>query len=245
MMPPDYQRHKIIVVFVLGILFFFPAKSYAQLQKANELIKLSDLVYGADDRLDFGNIYHPQNMNTISHPFLISDDWKKGTIFMNGMKYRNANLKYNIEKDEIFYKGENPSVIILTKSYIDSLIMNNRLLINSDKLGIQNNMGFVELLYTGRYTSFLKHQIGVTQVSTSNSISLMYMTPKFIVYLKHDDQLININSKKSLFYYFAPNKKDISRFMKKNKIKYKKATQHQLISLLKYCDNFPTNPEIE
>lgn len=245
MTSPNFQQHKLIITFV--ILLFFPTHSFAQEnnQNADKLIKLSDLAYGADDRLDFGIIYRPKNINTISHPFLISDDWKKGSIFINGIKFKDASLNYHILKDEVLYKGENPSVMVLTKSYIDSLFINQHLLINSDKLDVQNSMGFIELLNRGNYTTYLKHKIGITQVSSGNSISLKYMKPKFTVYIRHEDLLINLSSKRSFLFFFSSRKKDISKFMKKNKIKYKKATQLQLISLLEYCDNFPKNLEIE
>lgn len=243
-MPPNYQWHRLIIFCFLFVLST-PSFSQEKNQSLDDLIRRSNQVYGADDRLDFGKIYKPINMPVINHPFLISGNWNKGTIYINGIKFKNAYLKFNIAKDEIFYKGDNPSAIILTKSYIDSLRINNRLLINSNKIPVINKMGFIELLHKGRYISYLKHKIGVTHVSTTNSISLKYMTPKFVLYMQHKDQLIIINSKKSLLHYFAPNKKDIQRFLKSNKIRFKKATWHQLKLLLKYCDSLQTNSEIE
>ncbi len=243
--PPKHQRHRLIIICILFIWGLYPIYNFSQAQqkplKADELINLSNYIYGADDRIAYGKIYAPSNKKVIGHPFFLSEQMKKGTLFLNGLKFKNVNLNYQIVTDQIFYKGENPTITILTNSYIDSLIIEDHILINSDKINITNPMGFMELLFQGHHVSYLKHKVGITMVTTSNSVSTKYLSPKFNLYIKHNNQLISLNTKKRLLSYFDSNKKEISRFMKRNKIKFKKATSSQLLSLLKFCDEFPTN----
>ena len=243
--PPKHPWQTFIIVCTIFILVLFPVYSFSQEQqkplKAGELIGLSDLVYGADDRIAYGEIYSPGNKSTIGHPFFLSEEMKNGTIFLNGLKFKNVDLNYHIVSELILYKGDDPTLLMLTNSYIDSLIIENHTLINSNKINVSNPMGFIELLYHGQHSTYLKHKIGITTVTTSNSVSTKYLSPKFNLFIKHNKQLISLNTKKRLLSYFDSNKKEISRFMKRNKIKYKKATPSQLLSLLKFCDEFPTN----
>lgn len=211
----------------------------------DELVELSEMYYGTDDRLLNGYVSTISNTNAVGHPFFLTEEWIIGDVFMDGGEFHQVALKYNIELDEIYFIGKNKNgptpIIILNKNLIDSVRLENHLFINANRMPIQNQVGFIEVLYSGNLTSYLKHKIPFIIKSTSTYQYIEYREPKSVIYLSDKNGLIGVRNKKDFLNKFDPFQKDIVNFMHKNKIRFNKANHNQLYRLLEYCDELSSN----
>ncbi|RLD32722.1 MAG: hypothetical protein DRI72_06495, partial [Bacteroidetes bacterium] len=129
-------------------------------------------------------------------------------------------------------------VISLNNEFVDNFRLGDRYFVNATDFRVKGlQTDFVELLYHGNFDFF----VGYVKLFNSNYSSKApygyYGKTISFYYILQDGRLTRINAKKSLLGYFEPYKKEIKRFMKKNKIKYGKASYTQLHALMHYCDN--------
>ena len=235
---------KKVISFFLVILIFTTLFGQGQNEKQNQinnLIDYTNYVYGTNDILVNGLVYMPLHLNAEGHPFFMEGDWENGKIYIKGRVFNDIELKYDIEIDRVILKAEvraGTYEVLVNDAFVDSCIINNRMLINSNNIFKDNPefTGYFELVYEGNFLFLVKHQkTFISEYSENNQFGL-YSDPTSEYILLKGDKINKIYSKKALLKYFKPNKRLIKRFLKKNKIKYKKINSNELFNLLKYCD---------
>lgn len=207
------------------------------------LVSQTDSLLGADDELINGKIYIQENLLADGSPFFLNSEWMKGGVMVNGIKHNALFLKYNIYTDELILKaerkrGEGASVISLNNEFVESFNLDDRLFVNSMNFkvkGIQTD--FVELLYEGSFMFFVSYSKSYNNDYNLKTPYGSYGKTATSYFILQNGKLNYISSKKALFNYFEPFKKQIKKFMKKYKIKYAKASYEQLHNLMQYCDN--------
>ncbi len=241
------QKISIIRIIGCALLMLFSIKqSYSQ-QSAqsianlvNEILKYTGSIYGSDDRLITGKYYVPTHPLALGHPYLISRDWLPATLYIKGVIFNDVEVKYNIEDDLIILKRQYEQGLVdellLNNSYIDSVRISGHLFINTSLVDEKISPGYFEQIYNGGFVAYLKHKNSYKDELSPQMMYGKYMEPKTTLYLFDDNQLLEIASKKELMTHFSPNEKMISRFMKQNKIRFRKAIDEQFIKLLNYCD---------
>ena len=224
------------------ILFaFLSLHSYSQshTQKIDNLIQMAEYKYGLDDRLVNGVVGQNLPPRTKGHPYFIRNGWFKSNLYMNGVFYKDVEIAYNIELDEIYFidrMNRQVQIVVLNKTLIDSVRIQDHLLVNSDKLGIKNPIGYMEVIYEGNYTAFLKHKINYTIKHDDSYEFRNYNKKKTSVYIFRNNLLINLKNTKDVYKEFTSHQTDIKKFIRQNKIRFGNADRVQLSNLLKYCD---------
>lgn len=227
---------------ILLLIIFLPFHFYGQNNAAKSVKELKDIAekfYGTDDRLANGMISQYYSPNADGHPFFLKNEWFNGEVYSNGVRFNNVAIKYNIESDEIYFIDQNSSqapTTILNKTMIDSVRIDNHLFLNAAKFNNTNQLGFMELLYKGNFTSFIKYRISYSIKQTSTYEYIQYYSPRLSVYILHDTELILLKSKKDFLEAFTPFQKELTKFLHQNKIRINKADHIQLFQFLKYCD---------
>lgn len=248
-------------IFSILILFVL-TNSYAQKltfsepASTNEIIKYTETFYGNDDRLIRGKFYQNDKIILKGHPNFKIRNWVDGPIFIKGITYKDVRIKYNIEIDKIIlladFSNGNTMQLVLNNSLVDSLYIQNHLLINASNLPFSLT-GFYEPIYNGNFSAYIKHKtrFQITATRKKNSLNTdqiiigKYKKPASTLYLHIKDEFVEIPNKKALISRFESKKRDINRFMKINLIRFKKADNNQLINLLKYCDEISSEPSNE
>ncbi|HHL57525.1 MAG TPA: hypothetical protein ENJ14_01130 [Bacteroidetes bacterium] len=239
------NRHQFVhcsFSFLLLLIFLLPFESSAQEDRVRMLKARADSILGADDELVNGTIYLQEHLMANNHPFFLYSDWYFGNITVNGDLFKGVFLKYDIYSDKLILKAARHRggtvVISLNNEFVDNFRLGDRYFVNATDFRVKGlQTDFVELLYHGNFDFF----VGYVKLFNSNYSSKApygyYGKTISFYYILQDGRLTRINAKKSLLGYFEPYKKEIKRFMKKNKIKYGKASYTQLHALMHYCDN--------
>lgn len=232
---------------IWAFIFFLTTEVKAQEEPTtkhylNEIVMHTDSLLGADDELVNGKIYIQENLLAAGHPFFQSAHWQTGNVTINGKVYDGLFLKYDIQSDELILKAERKrggaTVVSLNNEFVEEFIIEDRHFVNSmgfDVKGIQTD--FVELLHSGSFIFFVSYTKSYNNDYNTKTPYGSYGKTTTSYFIFQDHQLSYISSKKALLKFFEPFKKKIKKFMKKNKIKYSKASYGQLQHLMQYCDD--------
>ncbi len=240
------------ILFASLLFFFFKTpclnaqeKGVTHQNDLQLLISKADSILGADDELINGVIYIQENLFASGHPFFLNSEWQEGSITVNSEKHDGLFLKYNINTDELILRAERKRggtpVITLNNEFINIFYIGDKYFVNSmsfDVKGIQTD--FVEQVYLGSFAFYVSYSKLFNNDYNNKTPYGSYAKTTVSYYLLQNDVITNIASKKALFKYFEPHKKDIKKFMKRNKIKYNKASSGQLRDLMHYCDQLST-----
>lgn len=239
-------------LFTINILLFISLISFTQNTNNSsstilkELNKQAEDYYKLDDRLFIGKLYTPKYFRpTSGHPYFQSKNWENTSIFIKGIKYNNLQVKYNINQDKIIlnYKTNDwkYTQIIMKDELVDSLIYMNRLIVNASILPVENISGYYELIYRGSFSAYIKHFKNLKLDFTNNDPNGTYGKRKQNLYILSGTKLLKGGSRKSIIKHFNPYKKQIRKYIRKNRILFNRIDSYQYIQLLKYCDEISSN----
>ncbi len=246
-------------IFIAIIIFVFAKVSYSQdseadkLKTANELNKYAESVYGVDDRLINGEFYQNLKIVVKGHPNFLTNNWSDGPLFVKGVTYKDVRIKYNLELDKVIllaqFSSGNVMQLALNNNSVDSLFVNNHFFINSALIPFDLK-GFYEPIYKGNIKAYIKHKKDFLQKTSTGTAGKIlntgsYRKPTSTLYIHINNDFIKVSNKKALISLFEENKKELSKFIQKNKINLRNANNSQLINLLKYCDEISSKPNNE
>jgi len=236
------KRYFVFLVVLLS--FFFPGRINAQRVPSDDLqfLLYVDSIYGADDKLVKGEVYIPTSSKIKGHPYLDINGWTSGDLFVKGKKFRNVGLMYNIVKDELILNAglsNGGSVkLSLNKALIDSFYFDKRLFIKPSYLNISDSsQSFYEVLYDGTLSFIADYKKSFIRKYSDASPYGKFSSQTSRKFIVEKGKMVRISNKRSLLKYFTAQRKDIRRFMRSNRIPYRKAGHEQLHTLYKYIDS--------
>jgi hypothetical protein len=241
--PNTSQRLSCILIFlVIGYWSSVHAQEApsSQLESAvKEISNYAASLYGTDDVVVNGRKYFPEHYNAKGNPYFLSDKWTEASLFIDGKRYDNQEILYDIDIEKVILKTSIEDsltiYLVLNNETIEAFYLGQRYFINA-KLIKNEFPGFVELLYNGGFSVFSRHQKSFMSEYSRSAPNGFYSGTKSELYILYPGQLDKLPTKKSLLNYFSEYQKEIKTFMRKQKIKYKKADNIQLNKLFEYCD---------
>ena len=239
------KKHSFIITLTYILLLFFP-KNFSG-QNVDSTLKASPaeinlLLYGNSDELINGMQYIPKHPLAKGNPFYDGRSKINGTIYIKGNKYAGQVIGYDIVEQVVilsaFQKNSAQFEVKLNESVVDSMIVGNSLFVNAATNIIPGfDNGFLEIIYKGGVLFVAKHKKVFMSQYSSSSPNGFYTEDKVEYFLIFGNEPIRVSSKKSLLKEFEPDKKEIKKFMKSIKFKFKKANKAQWVRLLYFCDN--------
>ena len=158
-------------------------------------------------------------------------DWKNnGVLHIDGNVYRISNINFNVSTNQIDSKMRNGKYFVYQTASIDSISINNQ---NFKRLG----RTFYEVLLDKNDKMFLKKFDALQQQSSSNRTggiivrSAKLLKFKYLVKLEEGYKDIELN-KKSVINFFEGNEDKLSKFVKEEKLSYKK--EKDLVKILNF-----------
>jgi hypothetical protein len=197
--------------------------------------------YGTDDVVVNGRKYFPEHYNAKGDPYFLMDVWIEGSLVIDGKEYDKQDLLYNIDIERVILKTSIEDsltiYLVLNNEFIDAFYLGQRYFVNAKKQALEKEFpGFVELVYKGNFSVMSRHQKSFVSEYSRSAPNGFYSGTKSAHYILNQGQPDKLSTKKSLLKYFSDHQKEIKTFMRKQKIKYKKADYIQLNQLFEYCD---------
>ena len=229
---------RFIFVFIFSLQLSLFSLAQDVYTSANQVIDYANKVYGNDDILVSGGFYIHEGFRSSGHPYYVSNKFEKSKVYIRNNIYENVLLRYNIEDDEIILKARLKSGVLaflILNNTVDSILFMGNIIIPASKLNIRGiSDGYYEKIETNNFI-FLTKYYKTSDVSDYGSkiYSKLYKINTIVA----NGELTKVNSKKALINYFNDNKKEIKRYLRKNRIDYKTSTHRQLVGLIHYCND--------
>ena len=159
--------------------------------------------------------------------------------------YENVPLLFDIVKEELLtHDPTNNYIMRLNNERVKWFIIWGHTFVRLSHDSADNSpmhTGFYDLLYNGN-TSLYKR---VSKIFKENSASSQGLN-KYVVelneyFIKRDNQYYTVKNKKSLLLIMNNKKKEVVQFIKKNKLKLRKAREYALVKIVAYYDGINTN----
>ena len=238
-------------IFLVLLFFGWPTYLIGQKNENQQLVSnildKAQHAYGPNEIIENGRIYIPIHPRANGDPYFLDSDWINGMVVIKGDKFSNLNVKYNVNLEELILKKEKENQeshipIVLNYNFIDSFELEGHHFINLSVMPFGDELaGFAELIYQGEIIFLIKHtKEFLNRYSQSNPYGA-YSKLNSTYYIYETETLTRLGTKKSFLNYFEPIRKEIKKFMRQNRIKYKKASHIQLYELIKYCDELSHN----
>ncbi len=226
----------------LTIIFLLSFSGLFCQTQVGDLKEISEKIYGPDDILINGSSYTSSHPSASGNPFFIENKFTPSTINLKGRQFNNILLKYDIEQQMIILKVDNlysSKIITLSDNYIKDFHIHNKHFINLKEKGISDNkIQFLELIYEGDFIFGNFYSKSFLSVFSNKYPYGKYSETKVSNFLFINNKKISISNKRDLLSVFPEHKHDIKKFIKKNKIKFRKATNSDFYKIMQYCDEF-------
>ncbi len=209
---------------------------YAQEDIQPDYSYYNDLLYGI--------VYPSVNYNSIGHPFYLDDEIYNATLYFDGNTYNNVSLKYDLYNQKIaLYQDYNSSkyrFIELNFNLVDSFeLIDNKNQVhyfqkNNTYTSNLQEFKFLELIYKNEITYVVGRKKSFIELAQDLK-NKFYL--KEYHYLIVDGQLEIINSKADIFGLFIGHKKELKKFIRKNKIKMRSIEKSDLLKIVTYYES--------
>ena len=205
------------------------------------LLELSSSKYGSDEALVNGTSYQQSNARADGDPFFYSPEWENAKITISNKIFEVQSLKFDIADEKLVLHITMQSgakiPILLNNEFIENFELHQCYFVPSQAYFIDNEVkGFVDLVYTRSFTFVTKYKKEFVKMYTKVNPNGKFSETQANHYLIRNGVITRIKSKKGIVKAFEPYKKEISKYMKMNHIKFKTADHQQLSLLLKFCD---------
>ncbi|RLD77537.1 MAG: hypothetical protein DRJ07_14545, partial [Bacteroidetes bacterium] len=126
--------------------------------------------------------------------------------------------------------------LVLNSTFVDSFYLGNHAFINLyNQNEIPHQFEYFEKIYTGKDLFLKKYRKKFITVYNNWYPDGKYSSQQYTYYIHYRGSLAKVNSKKAFLSFYDSYRKEIRKFMRKNKIKYKNATKEELIKLMTFC----------
>lgn len=233
---------------VIVVCIFYPILllvSYAAgAQSMENLTLLKDTtnkVYGSSDLLNLGEFYVAEHVYATGHPYFVTDDYTHASLTIHSNFFDNIKARYNIEKDQLIMKVSVDTGVYVTivakEDWVHSFKINDHYFVSVNGLQPSTEVkGYCEEVYNGKRKFYIKYRKKFIDNYTDLAPMGFFSVVKINKYIYQDNSFIPVSSKKEFLQLFAAHKAEIKKFMRKNKIRYTRASTAQIAELMQYCD---------
>ena len=175
------------------------------------------------------------------HAYYESQEWKKGWINYNGVVYTNVLLKYDLLKDEVviqYFDGFH--AVSLLSEYVKQFYLPGHTFVRIERDSISKlPSGFYEKLNAGAISTFIKKTKNIKEDIESRQIKRSFIDVDFYYALKNGIYY-PINNQRSMLNLVGNKQKEIKKYLRKNKIKFRKTPELAIVKIAEYYNQ--SNP---
>lgn len=228
-----------------GLLALLVIPLYAQEndQTAKDFYRLKEYFnrsYGSDFNLLNGKYYQMPFINAIGHPYFNSDQFRKGSLLINGVYYDVVMIRYDLYNQSVILMHIDHTGRIkqldLSTEFIDEFTLDRKLF---RKMSFpETGTRFFQIVYTGEMSCYLIWEKNLVFNSTSLTNPYTFTSQSGKIYLYVSGQLKLIKSVSSLIEVFGSQyKKEIRRYKRRQRIDLRNVSDENLRQLIEYCIN--------
>ncbi len=210
--------------------------SSASYDKAIELFKVG---VAANSLLYIGKEYPPYRGGIQGTPFFVSSEAQSTDLFYDGNLYLNVPAFYDLVRQQIVInRFDDNSRIRLLNEKIDYFIISGHRVENlflTEVEGAVSDRIFYEVLLSGK-TSVLVRRIKKIEMTLDPQDPPKF-TERDELFVRTSDKLVPISRSASVLTVLGDRKDLVKTFIRKNKLKFKKDVENDLIKTVAYYNS--------
>jgi hypothetical protein len=187
-----------------------------------------DLYYGVE------HIGYLQKMD--GTPYFESNEWQKGSVTYNNVKYNDVMLKYDMIAGElIVLHPNNIFAVTLVSEKAQSFMLGPQEFIyvpRSNKAGLKQS-GFYQVLVNGRLAVLLKQDKAIEEKTTASEVERTVVTKEQFYVLK-DGAATSVTGEDSVMDLLGDKARQVRSYLRSREIKFRKAKAIALIEIANY-----------
>jgi hypothetical protein len=240
------MRMKIACFAVASFLFIkvFPQTGLHDSSNASPALQSAISLYyhvtGENNHLNKGSEYPGYDVNLIGHPYFDTTAMTPGWISYEGTRYSNVPMLFDVYEDAVVInRYEKNYKIRLANEKIDSFsfLSHTFIRIVPDSNGSPSaGIGFYNRLYNGKYAVFVKRR----KIIKDDPVIHGEMKSRYLAiedyFIKKNGVYYPVRTAKSVTGLLKDKDKDLRRFIKKNKLNFKKRPEYAIVQVVKYYD---------
>ncbi len=185
-----------------------------------------------------GRIWYNRYSKVQGTPYFLSDQFLKGSVSFNGIKYYDLDLKYDIYNDELILRIENRPIIILNKEMVDhfDLFSGERIhhFINTGNDTSSILSGYVNLLYNGPSALFVKYSAIIFPLGADGRYDLFSQAHR--VFVRTGTEIVPVRRKRGLMNLTGPWRKETKDHLRRSHQRIIRKEPSTFVPLLEYLD---------
>ena len=253
---PKYNTSQGMTVFVLTFLLLCSPVAKAQVDIQLDKIEggewLQLYLDQTDSEIGFvhGKEYYPYYYRSVNSPVLRAEERRTASLTFDGRTYDNIVLQYDTYTDEVIYTYDNLFIddkirkVSLNKYDVGSFdlcfsgdTMHFRYFAQANDSLFNLSDGFYEVVRDSKTKCVIRHQSEKNIVLNSpGSYAFDDYLYKPVCYINTGDGYQKFTSRKQFTRLFNSSSVQISRFLRSNRIRIKKADKVQISEVLKYYE---------
>lgn len=191
-----------------------------------------------------GQQYYVYDSQSEEHPFFLSREWVTGSVFYDGQLFDSIPLLYDIVKDQL--------VVRYTKSFGNVSLQSEKVghfhlsggelaghnfirLEAGQGAGVGMRTGFYDLIYDGP-SNVLSRRTKTRQQTLSDTKVIIGFPYKEMFYLYAQGEYHAVATKKTVLSYLADQKRPLNKYLKDQKIKFRKNKEAAILALASHYD---------
>src|SRR5579871_339534 len=195
---------------------------------------------GENSHLYNGTEYVAYDFRIKGNQYFLTNILQNGVINYDEVLYSKVNLAYDIVRVEVTTNrySENFRIKLISEKISYFILQNHffiRLMQDSSNKSIINT-GFYDQLYKGNMTLLAKRQKKVKEKVTAEDGDQLWFEENDQFILIKNNRYYSVQSKSLLFDVFKERKKELKKYLKKNKLKFKKDPENTIIKAVEFCD---------
>jgi len=176
------------------------------------------------------------------HAYFLDDQWQTGSVVYDGLVYNNIPMQYDLLKDfvVVLHPDGYPAFRLFNEKVTEFTLARHRFIrIVRDSLSLSPlATGYYDELYNGKLLVLAKRTKLIDE-RVSDKLDRMFIAKNYY-YIRKDGVFYSVKSYKDLLTILKDRSKEIRQYLRKNKIKYRKAKENAIVKAAAYYD-LPTN----
>ncbi len=223
----------------LCILFSIVCNEKGYSQNCLDKINQNSLYSGSNDIIN--GIKWVYEKKYLGSPLLMENYWPKADILYNGSKYTGIILNYDVLKNELIVfhseNGKDKYVVLSIDnlsgfSFIDT-VWNRKHIYEYIELAGTHDKALYENASVGKVTFYVKP---VKTVEVKSADGQGTYSDSYEYFINTGNAFDSFRSKKQFIKLLADHSSEVSKFIRKNKIKINNQQPDNIISVLRYYD---------
>jgi hypothetical protein len=218
---------------------FAQDSSSAQLSQANAVAFYNRYI-GENAHLYNGSEYVAYDFRIKGHPYFMTNLLQAGDVNCEGITYPSVNVSYDIIRDELItnrydanFRIKLPNEKIAYFTLLNHFFI--RLIGDSAAKSIIST-GFYDRLYDGKTKLFAKRKKKIQEKVSFEEGDQLWFAETDQYYLFKDNRYYEVQNKASLLDALKDRKKDLKKFIRKNKLRFKEDIENTIVKTVQYYD---------